>query len=92
MSPVTMRTVIPARWHFLMASGTWWEHGGAVSRRHAAGGSGVWQTHLGPNRVLDADDSDAGEAAENVALIIPVRLSFRGWEVSVGQADGPEPL
>ena len=26
LSPVTMRTVIPARWHFLMASGTWWEH------------------------------------------------------------------
>lgn len=24
LSPVTMRTVIPARWHFLIASGTWW--------------------------------------------------------------------
>lgn len=23
LSPVTIRTVIPARWHFLMASGTW---------------------------------------------------------------------
>lgn len=25
LSPVTIRTVIPARWHFLMASGTCWE-------------------------------------------------------------------
>lgn len=24
LSPVTMRTVIPALWHFLMASGTFW--------------------------------------------------------------------
>lgn len=23
LSPVTMRTVMPARWHFRMASGTW---------------------------------------------------------------------
>lgn len=40
LSPVTIRTVIPARWHFLMASGTCWENGWTESRDHSGDGSG----------------------------------------------------
>lgn len=96
LSPVTIRTVIPARWHFLMASGTCREKCCTESRGHSVDSSGACvqtrQTYLGPNRVLDADYSNASETGENVAFIIPVRLSLRGWEVPVGQADGPQPL
>lgn len=45
--------------------------------------------YLRSNRVLNADDADAGEASEDVCLVVPLRLSFRGREVSVGEADCP---
>lgn len=46
-------------------------------------------TYLRPHRVLNADHSNAGEARENVGLIVPVRLSISAGEFSVGEADGP---
>lgn len=45
--------------------------------------------YLRSNRVLNADHGDAGEAGEDVGLVVPVRLSVGGREVSVGEADGP---
>lgn len=45
-------------------------------------------TYLRPYRVLNANYGDAGEASEDMDLIVPVRLSLGGWEVSVGQTDG----
>lgn len=49
-------------------------------------------THLRPHRVLDAHHSNAGEAREDMRLIIPIRLSISAGEVSVCKADGPEAL
>lgn len=49
-------------------------------------------TYLGSHRVLDADHSDAGEAGQDLALVVPVRLSVSGGEVSVSKADGPQAL
>lgn len=41
LSPVTMRTVIPARWHFLMASGTY----GAKEKKKHASSTWAWLEH-----------------------------------------------
>lgn len=46
-------------------------------------------TYLRSNRVLNANNADAGEASEDVCLVVPLRLSFRDREVSVGKADCP---
>lgn len=47
-------------------------------------------THLRPDRVFDANDSDAGEVIQYVVLSIPVWLSCLRWEVPVRDADCPQ--
>lgn len=49
-------------------------------------------TYLRSYRVLNSNYADAGEAGEDVGLVVPVRFPFRGEEVSVGEADGPKAL
>ncbi|TNN46162.1 hypothetical protein EYF80_043629 [Liparis tanakae] len=51
-----------------------------------------WLKYLGAHRVLDAHHGDAGEAGEDVGLVLPVGLSVGGAEVSVSEADGAQPL
>lgn len=49
LSPVTMRTVMPARWHFRMASGTWgWEQarGGQSAQAMVSVGPQAIYIHL----------------------------------------------
>lgn len=46
-------------------------------------------TYLRSYRVLNADHGNAGEAGQDVGLIVPVRLSISSREFSVGEADGP---
>lgn len=51
--------------------------------------SSRWPTYLWSYWVFNAYYSNAGEAGEDVCLIVPAGLSFRDWKVSVGQTDGP---
>lgn len=48
--------------------------------------------YLWPDRVLNAHHTDASEAGENVAFVVPVRFSVGSGEVAIGYADGPQTL
>lgn len=188
LSPVTIRTVMPARWHFLIASGTWMKAetqrkcvlflpatgditikaqlsstfvliqsnyftGEVISKTVNCGTTishfsceqpcailhiSVWKfiklvgipiwlkvnlvhvikfslpvsiketiltqlpadnvyvllvaTNLGSHRVFNAHHTDTGQSSEDIILIVPIRLTLRGREISVSKADGPQAL
>lgn len=51
--------------------------------------SAVW--YLRSHRVLYPNHSDAGQLSHYLCLILPFRL-WIGWQVTVRNADGPQPL
>lgn len=59
----------------------------SLSRHARTQGRG---THLGSDGVFDANNSDAGEVVQYVALSVPVGLSCLSREVPEGDADGPQ--
>ena len=49
-------------------------------------------TNLRSHGVFNAHDADAGQSAEDVIFIVPVRFTIGGGEISVCKADGPQAL
>lgn len=92
LSPVTMRTVMPALWHFRMASGTCGGADKVLKRENALRGYRIhdlYRTYLRPNGILNSDDSDAGQIGDNFSFILPVRLGVAG-KITISDADGSQ--
>ena len=94
LSPVTIRTVMPARWHLRMASGTF--HTATQCQlllkcklKHKLTHSAV--AYLWSHRILYPNHSDAGQLCHYSCLIVPFWL-WTGRQITIRNADGPQPL
>lgn len=107
LSPVTIRTVMPARWHFRIASGTSKRSKEFVYTEtkcqsyfrlmvdhilwNATFQNAFKATHLGSHRVLYSNHSDASQLSHYFSFVVPFWL-WIWWQITVGNADGSQPL
>ncbi len=93
LSPVTMRTVMPALWHLRMASGTCGRSREMLEKRKRIPRIHETCSHcilyLRSNGILDPDNCDAGQIGDNFSFVIPVRLGVAG-KITITDADGSQ--